>query len=145
MREDLADDLAGLHPEERRRLERFADAFDRVNARDYPLYAEAAASEGVKEAQQRARELIGGGERKRAVRAAIAAFVDAGTQAYARGMSLTDTFLLFQPVPDRAEDRVRFLRTVERAVVGLILWDDLEPDDRAALIGPWGAFIQPPK
>jgi hypothetical protein len=58
-------------------------------------------------------------------------------------MSLTDTFLLFQSLPDRAEDRVRFLATVERAVVGLILWDELGEDDLAALLGPWSAVVEP--
>jgi hypothetical protein len=56
-------------------------------------------------------------------------------------MSLTDTFLLYQSLPDRAEDRVKFLTTVERAVVGLILWEELDADERAALLGPWGALL----
>ena len=68
-------------------------------------------------------------------------FTDEATVAYARRFSLPDTILLFQSLPDRAEDRVRFLGSVERAVVGLILWEDLEPDDLAALIGPWGAYV----
>ncbi len=92
-------------------------------------------------AQERALQLLGSGARKSAVRAAIDAFVDAGTRAYSERMSLTDTFLLYQSLPDRAEDRVKFLTTVERAVVGLILWDDLDGDERAALLGPWSAFL----
>jgi hypothetical protein len=77
-----------------------------------------------------------------AIRAAVNAFIDEGTRAYARRTSLTDTFLLFQSLPDRAEDRVRFLATVERAVVGLILWDELDEDTRSALIGPWAAVVE---
>ena len=136
--------LAGLRPEERTRLELFAAAFDRLDASSYPLFTEQVVTDEVFEAQERAKELLGSGARKSAVRAAIAAFVDAGTRAYSGRMSLTDTFLLYQSLPDRAEDRVRFLTTVERAVVGLILWDELDADDRAALLGPWGAFLEEP-
>jgi hypothetical protein len=136
--------LAGLHPEERRRLEQFALAFERLDASSYPQFSEQVISDDVFAAQEHAIELIAGGARKSAIRAAIDAFVDAGTQAYSRRMTLTDTFLLYQSLPDRAEDRVKFLTTVERAVVGLILWDELDEDDRAALLGPWGAFIEQP-
>lgn len=133
--------LAGLRPEERQRLEQFALAFERLDASSYPMFSEQVVSDEVFAAQNRALELLGSGPRKSAVRAAIDAFVDAGARAYSERMSLTDTFLLYQSLPDRAEDRVKFLTTVERAVVGLILWDELDPDDRAALVGPWGNFI----
>ena len=133
--------LAGLRPEERRRLEQFAHAFDRLDASSYPLFTEQVVSDEVFTAQQEALRVIGSGGRKSAIRAAIDAFVDAGSRAYSGRMSLTDTFLLYQSLPDRAEDRVKFLTTVERAVVGLILWDELDPDDRAALLGPWSAFL----
>ena len=136
--------LAGLRPAERKRLEAFALAFEHLDASSYPMFAEQVVSDEVLAAQDRAIELLGSGARKSAVRAAIDAFVDAGTRAYSGRMSLTDTFLLYQSLPDRAEDRVKFLTTVERAVVGLILWDELDEDDRVALIGPWGAFIEEP-
>lgn len=138
---DQATALAGLRPQERKRLEGFALAFDRLDASSYPLFSEQVVSDDVFVAQEHALELLGSGARKSAVRAAIDAFVDAGTRAYSGRMSLTDTFLLYQSLPDRAEDRVKFLTTVERAVVGLILWDELDGDDRAALLGPWGAFL----
>jgi hypothetical protein len=56
-------------------------------------------------------------------------------------MSLTDTLMLFQSLPDRPEDRVRFLRSVERAVVAVILWDELSDGDRDALLGPWAGVL----
>ncbi len=139
---DPIDDLAGLRREERERLQRFALAFERVDASRYPLFTEQSVPDEVVEAQGRAIDLLGSGQRKRAVRATIDAFVDEATRAYSRRMSLPDTFLLFQSLPDRAEDRVRFLATVERAVVGLILWDELEDEDRVALVGPWLAFVE---
>jgi hypothetical protein len=136
-------ELAALRSRERARLEQFALAFERLDASRYPQFTELAPSEAVLGAQARALELLGSGTRRAAVRAAVDAFVDAGSQAYSGRMALPDTFLLFQSLPDRAEDRVRFLATIERAVVGLILWDELDEDERDALVGPWGAFVAP--
>jgi hypothetical protein len=141
---DRLDALAGLRPADRARLEAFAGAFERVSAGDYPLFTEVLPGDDVLAAQQRAIDVVGTTGRRDAVRAAVDVFVDYGTRAYSNRLSLTDTFLLFQSLPDRAEDRVRFLQTVERATVGLILWDELDEDDRAALIGPWSAFIEEP-
>ena len=137
------DDLRGLTAEERARLHRFARLFERVDASEYPQLTELAASDEVIAAQDRAIELLGDGARKAAVREAIAIFIDEGTQAYSRRMSLPDTFLLFQSLPDRAEDRVRFLNSVERVVVALILWDALKEGDRVAMLGPWGSLVAP--
>ena len=75
--------------------------------------------------------------------AAVAAFVDEATVAYSRRMTLTDTLMLFQSLPDRAEDRVRFLASLERAVVAVILWDELSASDRDALLGPWANVLPP--
>jgi hypothetical protein len=139
---ERSDALAGLTNGERARLDRFAAAFERVDASSYPTFTETLETDAVRAAQHHTIEVIGTGRRRDAIRAAVGAFVDEGTRAYSRRMSLTDTFLLFQSLPDRAEDRVRFLATVERAVVGLILWDELDDDDRAALIGPWSAIVE---
>ena len=141
---DRDDDLRGLRPDERARLERFAAAFDRIDASAYIQLAEVVANADVEAAQEAARALIGTGPRLVAVRAAIASFIDAATIAYSRRTSLTDTFLLNQSLPDRAEDRARLARSVERAVVGLILWDELEDEHLATLIGRWAAFVEEP-
>ena len=118
---DRADDLHGLRPDERERLDRFAQAFDRLDASAYIQLAEVVVEADVRSAQDAALERIGTGQRREAVRAAVASFVDAATIAYSRRTSLTDTFLLNQSLPDRAEDRARLAASVERAVVGLIL------------------------
>lgn len=141
---DRVDRVQGLRRDERLRLEAFAKAFERVSAGEYPLFTEVAPGGEVWAAQERALELIGTGSRRDSIRAAIDVFVDFGTQAYSNRVALPDTFLMHQGLPDRADDRVRFLATVERAVVGLILWEELDEDDRAALVGPWGAFIDEP-
>ena len=77
--------LAKLRPAERRRLDRFAQAFDRIDASGYAQLADGA---------------------------------------------------------DRAEDRARLAASVERAVVGLILWDELPDAALGALIGRWAPFVE---
>lgn len=135
--------LAGLRPAERQRLETFARVFGRVDASSYIGFAEAFETDEVIDAKARATALLGRGARRDAAKAVIDAFVDEATIAYSRRMSLTDTLLLYQSLPDRAEDRVRFLQSVERVVVALILWDELTDDDRAALLGTWGTVVDP--
>jgi hypothetical protein len=139
---DRVADLAGLRPAERQRLERFAQAFDRIDAGAYIQLADVAVGPEVDAAEQAALDLLGSGPRRAAVRAAVETFIDAATTAYSNRMSLTDTFLLNQSLPDRAEDRVRFLSTVERAVVGLVLWDELDDGHLGALIGRWAPYVE---
>ena len=134
--------LAALRPAERTRLERFAKAFERIDAAAYIQLADAVEDDHVRRAQEAARALIGRGPRLEAVKAAIGSFIDAATIAYSRRTSLTDTFLLNQSLPDRAEDRARFAASVERAVVGLILWDELDDADVGRLIGRWAPFVE---
>jgi hypothetical protein len=140
---DDADALDGLRPDERERLARFATLFERLDGSMYATLAvrEGAESAALEEAKAAALKLIPTGRRREAVRAAVRAFVDAATVTYSRRMSLPDTLLLFQSLPDRAEDRVRFLASVERAVVGLTLWDELDEIDRDVLLGPWGTIL----
>ena len=140
---DVMDALAALRPDERARLERFARAFEHVDASSYSTFAEYPDQGHIDRAQAAALERVGSGGRRDAIRAAVKAFIDEATIAYSRRTSLPDTVLLFQSLPDRADDRVRFLASVERAVVGMILWDELEPDDLAALLGPWSGAIDP--
>jgi hypothetical protein len=133
--------LAKLRPAERQRLDRFAQQFDRIDAAAYSQLADTGDGERLDRAQRDALELVGTGERREAVRAAVKAFVEAASIAYSRRTSLTDTFLLNQSLPDRAEDRARFAAGVERAVVGLVLWDELPEEDLGALIGRWAPFV----
>jgi hypothetical protein len=140
---DLMRELRGLRPEERQRLEAFAELFDRIDASSYATYAEASETPEVKAAKENASELLGSGERRNAVRGAVNAFVDAATIAYSRRLPLPDTIMVFNSLPDRAEERVHFLNSVERAVVAVTLWDELADEDRVALLGPWGFSVIP--
>jgi hypothetical protein len=134
--------LAGLSTSELARLDRFAATFDRLDAASYATLAEAGSGPELEAAKARATALLRNARRKAAVRAAVARFVDAATTAYSRRFAMPDTILLFQSLADRAEDRVRFLQSTERAVVALILWDELAEDDRDLLLGPWGAMVE---
>lgn len=140
MRDEI-DRLSALRPPERDRLERFAKAFEHLDAGAYAQFSGVPSAAGLESAQDEAMRLVGTGSRREAVKAAVRAFVDEATVAYARRMSLPDTFLLFQSLPDRAEDRVRFLGSVERAVVALVLWDELSEQSLAALLGPWAELV----
>jgi hypothetical protein len=131
-----------LTPLERHRLERFANAFDLVDASSYMTFVDARPSADLGRAQEDVLHALASGPRRDAVRAAVDAFVHAGTVAYSRRTSLPDTLMLFQSLPDRAEDRVRFLASLERAVVAVILWDELSEDDRQALAGPWAVRVE---
>jgi hypothetical protein len=131
----------GLRIAERQRLDRFATVFERLDASIYTTLADVGDQPAVERAQADASARLGQGSRRQGVRAAIAAFTNEATIAYARRMSLTDTLMLFQSLPDRPEDRVRFLRSVERAVVAVILWDELSDGDRDALLGPWAGVL----
>ena len=137
---DAANPMAGLRPEERKRLDRFSLAFERIDASQYITFAEVPSAE-VEAAEAEAMALLGAGPRHDAVKAAVAAFIDEATQAYSRRPTLTDTFLMFRSLPDRAEDRMRFLCSVERAVVALVLWDELSEPSRVALLGRWDGIV----
>ena len=137
---DLIDEITALHPDERERLARFADAFERLDASQYMQFAEAPTPDNLA-AETEAIELLGTGERREAVKAAVKVFTDAATIAYSRRPTLTDTFLLFQSLPDRGDDRVRLLSSMERAVVALILWDELSEESRAQMLGPWADVV----
>ena len=138
------DRLGGLKPAERKRLERFAEAFEHIDASQYVTFAEVPSLEAVEPAEAEAIRLLGdSGTRHEAVRAAVGAFVDEATQAYSARPTLTDRLFMFRSLPDRAEDRLRFLASVERAVVALILWDELSEGSRVALLGLWGGVADP--
>jgi hypothetical protein len=132
--------LAGLRPAERARLDGFSRVFKRLDASAYPIFAERPDG-GIRDIQERAIELIGRGPRRDAIRAAVDAFLEAGSYAYRDRQEITTALLPTRQVADRADDRVRFLASVDRAVVSLILWDELTPEDRLTLLGPWSRLL----
>jgi hypothetical protein len=134
--------LAALRPAERRRLERFSELFERIDADAYSMFAEQPPAD-IREVQERAIDLIGSRARREGVRAAVDAFLEAASFLYRRRQEVTNALLFSQQVADSAEDRVRFLASVDRAVVALVLWDELAPYDRITLLGPWSSLLDP--
>ena len=125
------------------RLERFAAEFERLDASAYSTFA--SQSEGdadVRHAMAAADAVIGTGPRRAAVREAVESFRDWAARAYSSRLVQTDTVLLFQSLVDRPDDRVRFAASLERVVVALILWDELQADDRLVLLGPWQVMVE---
>ena len=130
-------------PAVRQRLARFADAFERLDASGYALFAtDATGDEAIAHAMAAADGAIGHDTRRAAAAEVIASFRDWAARAYSSRLVQTDTVFLFQSLADRPEDRVRFAASLERGVMGLILWDELDPDDRAALLGPWATMAE---
>lgn len=137
-----APSTASLDASARRRLDRFAAAFDRVNAHDYIQFAiKPSDPEAVAGAEADAVRLIGSGPQHDAIRGAIEAFVEAAGIAYSNHLALPQYLLLNDAVADRPDDRQRFLRGLERAVAALVLWDQLGETDRDVLLGPWAGVI----
>jgi hypothetical protein len=125
------------------RLDRFAAVFERLDAGGYSLFATAAeVDDDVRRAMAAADAAIGSGPRRAAIRDAVASFRDFAARAYSSRLVQTDTVFLFQSLADRPDDRVRFAASLERAVIALILWDELPPDDRAILLGPWASMVE---
>ena len=130
----------GLDRNASRRLDRFAEAFERVDAHAYIQFAgEPPDSKATARAEANVLELIGTGKRRDWIRRPVEAFVESASRAYSNHLAVP--LLLNDAVADRPEDRRRFLRNLERAVAALLLWDELDDDDRDTLTGPWAALI----
>jgi len=135
--------LAALPGAARARLERFAAAFERLGAGQYALFATATEDEPrIDAAFEAALESLGSPARRAAARAAAAALVDWVVQGYTSRLTLPDTILLFQSLPDRPEDRIRLARSVQAAVIGLIAWETAPGEDIGVLVGPFAEMAE---
>ena len=129
-------DLAALPDRTRRRLDRFAAEFERLGAGEYALFATSAVDDPEPGAAgETALEALGSDSRRRAARAAADTFVDWAAQGYSRRLALPDTILLYQALPDRPEDRLRFAAALRAAIIGLVAWDELSDDELGPLLG----------
>jgi hypothetical protein len=120
------------------RLDRFADIFLSLDSGMYPAFA--AASHDPDErlaALDRVQELIGRGSRRAGVLAALAEFRDLAVGAATAALGGANAVLLTRSNQSSPEERVRFLASLELAVVTVILWDEIEPEERETLLGPW--------
>jgi hypothetical protein len=136
-------DYDALHRAERDRLEAFAAAFEDVDPLGYERFAGSTADDDeVESARSSALAAIATDARRKAVERAVRSFRAASEEALSRRLPAPQMlFAGFGQAP-RAEDRVRFQQTLERAVVATIVWDELTDEERDVLAGPWAQLLQ---
>ena len=132
------DPLDRLSAGSRARLDRFATAFQLLDSDLYTAFA--ASSHDADErrsALERVQELIGQGSRREGVLAALVEFREFAVRSATEAMSGSNAALFTRTNVATAEDRVRFLAALELAVVVVLLWDEIDEDERHDLLGPW--------
>lgn len=138
MRSGESDPIDQLSSEARARLDRFADAFELLDSDLYTVFAASSLDPDDRlAALARVQDLIGTGSRRAGVLAALAEFREFAVQAATAALGGSNAALLTRTNVATPEDRVRFLASLELAVVTVILWDEIEPDERSQLLGPW--------
>jgi hypothetical protein len=137
-----SDLFAALRPDERARLDRFARTFDGLDPLVYENFAPAPVdADTVEAARLAAMRAIGSGETRRdAVKAAVQQFVGAADRAIADRREYPSILLTGRFSGPRAADRAAVLQSLERAVVAVVVWDELTVDERDVLLGPWAAI-----
>lgn len=130
-------DYDALTRTERARLEAFAARFADVDPADYALFAGGTPlAESVREARAAAEAAAGTGTRRRALGRAMQAFGEEARVALGRRFGI-ETIYLGRTSGLRSDEIERFFSGLERAVVAVVLWDDLSEDERQALAGAW--------
>ena len=86
---------------------------------------------------ERVQALIGDGPRRAGILAALAEFRDFAVRSATAALGGANAVLLTRTNPSSPEERVRFLASLELAVVVVLLWDEIEEDERHDLLGPW--------
>jgi hypothetical protein len=138
MTAESRDQIGLLPPDARRRLDRFATAFQGLDSEVYSAFS--AASHDADErlaALARVQELIGTGSRRAGILAALTEFREFAVRSATNALGGYHSALLTRANSSSPEERVRFLASLELAVVTVILWDEIEPDEREELLGPW--------
>lgn len=134
----FVDPLDRLSAGSRARLDRFATAFQLLDSDLYTAFA--ASSHDADErlsALERVQEIIGQGSRREGVLAALVEFREFAVRSATEALSGSNAALLTRTNVATAEDRVRFLASLELAVVTVILWDEIDAEERSQLLGPW--------
>lgn len=120
------------------RLDRFAAAFHLLDSGLYPAFA--AASHDPDErivALDRVQALIGDGPRRAEILGALGEFREFAVRSATEALGGANAVLLTRVNSSSPEERLRFLASLELAVVAVLLWDEIEPDEREELLGPW--------
>ena len=143
MRSGASDPIESLSADARARLDRFAAAFESLDSDLYTVFAASSLDpEDRLAALARVQELIGTGERRAGVLVALKEFREFAVQAATAALGGANAALMTRTNVATPEDRVRFLASLELAVVTVILWDEIEPDERDQLLGPWAEMAE---
>ncbi len=120
------------------RLDRFADAFHLLDSGLYPAFSAASHDPGERLiALDRVQALIGKGPRRSGILAVLSEFRDFAVRSATAALGGANAVLLTRTNPSSPEERVRFLASLELAVVVVLLWDEIDDDERHDLLGPW--------
>ncbi|HSO29856.1 MAG TPA: hypothetical protein VLS28_08115 [Candidatus Sulfomarinibacteraceae bacterium] len=120
------------------RLDRFADAFHLLDSGLYPAFAAASHDPDERAAAlDRVQALIGGGPRRAGVIAVLGEFRDFAVRSATEALGGANAVLLTRANTSSPEERLRFLASLELAVVVVLLWDEIDPAEREDLLGPW--------
>jgi hypothetical protein len=133
-----SDPIDALPKASRDRLDRFAVLFEQLDADVYASFAAASQDPDERhEALVRVQELIGQGRRRAGVLAALSQFREYAVRSATEALGGYHSVLLTRGNAASPEERLRFLASLELAVVAVVLWDEIEPDEREDLLGPW--------
>jgi hypothetical protein len=135
--------IEGLSQADRRRLDRFGDAFDHLQSEVYALLADLPNRDGAPDATERDAWGRLSASRREAVQAAVAVFQREAELNYARNLRID--FLppfLRTSFPTRADDQAKVMAGLRRAVLAIAAWDDLSSEDRLTLLGGWARVAE---
>jgi cytosine/adenosine deaminase-related metal-dependent hydrolase len=133
----------GLGAKVRRRLDLFARAFDELNAKTLVLFAGPSTPDDVMaSAMKRADEVLQSGLERAATKEAVQLFVKSAQVRLVEEFGISKLLGMGSNQMPSADDRVRVFKSLERAVVALVVWDRLDPSEQAALVGPWRDLVE---
>jgi hypothetical protein len=141
MTRDVPDPIDRLPRAALDRLDRFADAFNLLDSGLYPAFA--AASHDPEEriaALDRVQAIIGAGPRRAGVIAVLGEFREFAVRSATEALGGANAVLLTRTNASSPEERLRFLASLELAVVVVLLWDEIDADEREDLLGPWAGM-----
>jgi hypothetical protein len=136
----VAGGVESLPPDARRRLEQFAGALERVPVEELTLYAVGHPEDGSPPATEAASVALERGLTSAIedARTAVRAYVERShASAHYRGAGSLNVAPSLGPTADW----VRVMRSLDDAVIALVLDDSLREDDRAELLGAWANLL----
>ena len=142
-RTETATGWEGLDARTRARLDRFAEPFDEISESDLMLFAGPAKPDTeLTRAMETADQVLGTGMRRDATKRAVQAFVHAAQVRFVNRFDVLHLVGVGARSRPSAADRVRVFRSLERAIVALVVWDRLDAPEQAALAGPWRVLVE---